>query len=139
MTRISLALDLRMQLLLLLAVLTLCRCVADVAQRLNKVRYDRIVPQVDKPLSSHLRIHWTREEETRTCDKIQGTQLEQQSDTTVIESVADVRSRRLQSAEARACVVRRSLSRFGDGALAAAGPRLLISLPAAFRQSDVTF
>jgi len=43
--------------------------------------------------------------------------------------VADARGRRLRCTASRTCVVTRSYSTFGDGAFAAAGPRLWKSLP----------
>ena len=53
--------------------------------------------------------------------------------------VADVRERRLRSADGRVCVVRRTHSIFGDRAFAAAGPRLWNSLPSELRQPDLPF
>ena len=51
--------------------------------------------------------------------------------------VADVRERRLRSADARAGVVTRTRSNFGDKCFAAAGPRLWNSLPLELRHPDI--
>lgn len=53
--------------------------------------------------------------------------------------VADVRERRLRSADGRMCAVCRTHSIFGDRAFAAAGPRLWNSLPSELRQPDLPY
>ena len=47
--------------------------------------------------------------------------------------------RPLQSADSRTCIVKQSRNQFGDRSFATASPTLWNSLPAQFRQPDITF
>jgi len=53
--------------------------------------------------------------------------------------VSDSTRRSLRSADVSTCVVPRTLSSYGDGTFAAAGPRLWNSLPVQLRNPDITY
>jgi len=52
--------------------------------------------------------------------------------------VSDSTRRSLRSADVSTCVVQPTLSSYGDGTFAAAGPRLWNSLPVQLRNPDIT-
>jgi len=55
---------------------TVClRYLRDVTQCFEQVRYDWVVPQISEPQSSGGQLHWTGQEQARTCGQINTERL----------------------------------------------------------------